>query len=107
MEIFAAPLGRLPPIPEGGATLRSAIRLRSASCATNRPPCYRCARHRPADTQPTGIPLMTGRTLSHLRLAGVLIALALLGCGDNEATQRKVLMKFLPSRITAKPGVHV
>jgi hypothetical protein len=29
---------------------------------------------------------MTGRTLSRLPIGVVLIALALLGCGDNEAT---------------------
>jgi hypothetical protein len=53
------------------------------------------------------MPLMTGRPLSRLRLAGVLIALALLGCGDNEVTQRKAFIEFLQSRIIAKPGVHV
>jgi hypothetical protein len=50
---------------------------------------------------------MTGRTLSRLHIGVVLIALALLGCGDNEATQRKAFIEFLQTRIVDKPGIHV
>lgn len=50
---------------------------------------------------------MTGRTLPRLHLAIVLIAVALLGCGDKEAAQRKAFIEFLQSRIVAKPGIHV
>jgi Protein of unknown function (DUF3053) len=53
------------------------------------------------------MPLMAARTLSRLHLASVLIAFALFGCGDNEATQRKAFIEFLQNRIIAKPGVHV
>jgi hypothetical protein len=50
---------------------------------------------------------MTGRTLSRLHIGLVLILLALCGCGDDEATQRKAFIEFLQTRIVAKPGIHV
>jgi hypothetical protein len=50
---------------------------------------------------------MTSRTLPRFHLAIALIAIALFGCGDNEATQRKAFIEFLQSRIVAKPGIHV
>jgi len=50
---------------------------------------------------------MIARTLPRLHLAIALIAIALLGCGDNEATQRKAFIEFLQNRIVAKPGIHV
>lgn len=50
---------------------------------------------------------MTGRILLRPGIAAVLIALALFGCGDNEATQRKAFIEFLQSRIVGKPGIHV
>ena len=50
---------------------------------------------------------MTGRTLSRLHIGLVLIAVALCGCGDDEANQRKAFIEFLQTRIVAKPGIHV
>ncbi|MBV9583780.1 MAG: DUF3053 family protein [Alphaproteobacteria bacterium] len=50
---------------------------------------------------------MTGRTLSRLHIGLVLILLALCGCGDEEATQRKAFIEFLQTRIVGKPGIHV
>lgn len=50
---------------------------------------------------------MTGRTLWRLHIGIVLIALALFGCGDDEATQRKAFIEFLQTRIVDKPGIHV
>lgn len=51
---------------------------------------------------------MTGRTFLAARLAIVLaMGIAPVGCGDNEATQRKAFIEFLQTRIVAKPGVHV
>ena len=50
---------------------------------------------------------MTGRILSRLGISAVLIAVALLGCGVNEPTQRKAFIEFLQNRIVAKPGIHV
>ena len=50
---------------------------------------------------------MTGRILSRLGISAVLIAIALIGCGDNEPTQRKAFIEFLQNRIVAKPGIHV
>jgi hypothetical protein len=35
------------------------------------------------------------------------IALSLVACGDDEATQRKAFIEFLQTRIINKPGLHV
>lgn len=51
--------------------------------------------------------MMMGRNLSRLHICLVLTALALCGCGDNEATQRKAFIEFLQIRIVNKPGIHV
>src|ERR1700732_1879559 len=40
-------------------------------------------------------------------VALVAYALALAGCGDQEAAQRKAFIEFLQTRIIDKPGVHV
>jgi hypothetical protein len=37
----------------------------------------------------------------------VALAFSLVGCGDQEATQRKAFIEFLQTRIIDKPGVHV
>ena len=51
---------------------------------------------------------MTGRTFSRIGLAiGLLLALGLNACGDNEAAQRKAFIEFLQTRIVNKPGIHV
>jgi hypothetical protein len=50
---------------------------------------------------------MAGRISSRLGISAVLIAIALIGCGDNEATQRKAFIEFLQSRIIGKSGIHV
>ena len=51
--------------------------------------------------------MMMGRNLSRLHICLVLTALALCGCGDNEATQRRAFIEFLQIRIVNKPGIHV
>src|SRR5207237_6743168 len=97
---------RLTPIPEAGATLRwlSAwvCELREKSAAM-----LSCCVRRHRGNAANRAPFMTGRTLSRLHIAAVLIAFALLGCGDDEATHRKAFIEFLQSRIVAKPGIHV
>jgi hypothetical protein len=51
---------------------------------------------------------MIGRALFTARGAvGMLALVALVGCGDNEAAQRKAFIEFLQTRIVAKAGMHV
>ena len=38
--------------------------------------------------------------------AAMLVALALLGCGDSDADQRRAFIVFLQSRIVGRPGIH-
>jgi hypothetical protein len=51
--------------------------------------------------------MVGGRWLNRRGAVGLFALLALAGCGDNEATQRKAFIEFLQTRIIAKAGLHV
>lgn len=46
-------------------------------------------------------------TVPRRALFAICLCLALPGCGDDEASQRKAFIAFLQTRILDKPGIHV